>query len=83
MENSNDYLECPCCGDVGAVPDSRELYWDGQSLLCGCEGSISCDSETEPWINADCRCDGHGFDITHPWPCVWNPRTEEYDRAEA
>jgi len=33
-------LECPCCGDVGAEPDSEGFYRDGQPLICGCVGHV-------------------------------------------
>ncbi len=29
-----DGLECPCCGDVGAVPDSSGYFIDGQDTIC-------------------------------------------------
>ena len=48
---SPTYLECPCCGDDGAVSDRDGLFADGQSLICGCPGWVSVDSETEPWIH--------------------------------
>jgi hypothetical protein len=44
------YLECPCCGDDGAVSDADGLFYDGQPLICGCAGSISVDEE-DAWIN--------------------------------
>ncbi len=57
-------LECPCCGDDGAVADSRGRFFDGQSLICGCPGWVSVDSESDPWINngdAPCpRCEQEG-----------------------
>ena len=40
-------LECPCCGWVAA----EGMCWDGQELLCGCEGTVYLDSETEPYIS--------------------------------
>lgn len=50
-------LECPCCGDVGAVADSDGRFWDGQELVCGCPGQVSCDVETEPDISiGDLEC---------------------------
>lgn len=45
---SDDTLECPCCGDVGA----RGIVNDGDALLCGCPGQVSLDAETEPYINS-------------------------------
>lgn len=50
-------LECPCCGDVGATADADGLFYDGQSLECGCPGQVSCDSETAPYT------------LTHDEPC--------------
>jgi len=43
-------LECPCCGDVGAVPDEDGCYHDGQELVCGCPGQVSMCSETPPFV---------------------------------
>ncbi len=81
MSEVNNFLECPCCGDAGAVPNARGLYWDGQPLLCGCYGSVSCDSETDPWINDNCSCAGDGY-VTD-WPqgddVVWNDRARRYE----
>ena len=45
------YLECPCCGDDGAVADEEGCFTDGQPLICGCPGWVSVDSENEPIIN--------------------------------
>jgi hypothetical protein len=51
-------IECPCCGQLAAT-------WavsDGDSLECGCDGQISCCSETYPYANADgCECGGDGY----------------------
>lgn len=44
-------LECPCCGDTGAVADRDGCFEDGQSLICGCPGQVSVDSEEPAWIN--------------------------------
>lgn len=44
------YLECPCCGDVGATPDAHGLYDDGDGLECGCAGWVSV-CEGDAWIN--------------------------------
>ena len=44
-------LECPCCGDEGAVADDRGEFFDGQPLVCGCPGHVTLDGESEPWIN--------------------------------
>lgn len=54
FENAFD-LECPCCGDVGALWPQL----DGDPLICGCKGHVSCDAEEPPYINADdCGCNG-------------------------
>ena len=45
-------LECPTCGDVGAVAEADGCFCDGQPLICGCPGWVSVDSESEPFINA-------------------------------
>ena len=37
-----DFLECPCCGDVGAY---GPLYEDGTEAICGCATWVSCDTE--------------------------------------
>jgi hypothetical protein len=44
-------LECPCCGDDGAVSDASGYFTDGQPLMCGCPGMVSVDSESDPFIN--------------------------------
>lgn len=50
-------IECPCCGDEAWIGQDGDMVEDGQPLLCGCQGHISCDSETEPYAVADnCRC---------------------------
>ena len=43
-------LECPCCGDEGASADKDGLFWDEQSLECGCPGHVVVD-EDDVWIN--------------------------------
>lgn len=57
-----DGLECPCCGDVGAVPDEDGCYHDGQELVCGCPGQVSMCSETPPFVDSGSEwcpvCDG-------------------------
>ena len=45
------YLECPCCGDDGAVSDELGDFYDGQQLICGCAGWVSIDEDDGPWIN--------------------------------
>lgn len=50
-------LDCHCCGDIGAVADADGMFFDGQALICGCKGHVSCDLETEPYISTDdCAC---------------------------
>jgi hypothetical protein len=44
-------LECPCCGDEGAVADAEGCFTDGQPLTCGCPGMVSVDTESDPFIN--------------------------------
>jgi hypothetical protein len=44
------FLECPCCGDDGALSDAEGYFADGQPLICGCAGSVSVD-EDGCWIN--------------------------------
>lgn len=39
-------LECPGCGDVGAIGDKHNLFTDGQELVCGCKGWVSVDAES-------------------------------------
>jgi hypothetical protein len=45
-----DTLECPCCGDDGAVADQQGLFYDGQPLVCGCPGWVTVDDDCA-WIN--------------------------------
>lgn len=55
-----DYIECPCCGDDGAVSDSAGLFFDGQPLICGCRGWVSVDEDGAAWINngdEPCQCE--------------------------
>ena len=50
-------LECPCCGEDGAYADADDMFEDGQALVCGCDGHVMVDTETEPSINVfDCDC---------------------------
>ncbi len=56
----SEYLECPCCGDDGAEPDTDGLFHDGQLLICGCVGSVSVDEDGDVWINngdEPCPCE--------------------------
>lgn len=39
------YLECPCCGEEGAVSDADGLFYDGQPLVCGCPGWMCVDED--------------------------------------
>jgi len=55
------YLECPCCGDDGAVSDSEGYFTDGQALICGCPGWVSVDSDLDGFSevcinNGDAPC---------------------------
>jgi hypothetical protein len=51
-------IECSCCGDDAWYGPADSEIADGTPLQCGCKGQISCDSETEPWVNADeCDCE--------------------------
>lgn len=53
------YLECPCCGDNGAASDGEGCFIDGQTLICGCPGWVSVDSDgdEDPYINnGDAPC---------------------------
>lgn len=44
-------LECPCCGDDGAVSDDCGMFFDGQRLICGCAGHVSVSEDDDAWIN--------------------------------
>ena len=46
-------LECPSCGDEGAVSDAEGMFTEGQPLICGCLGSVSVDEDDGPWISLD------------------------------
>ncbi len=51
------YLECPCCGDDGAISDAEGCFVDGQPLVCGCPGWVSVDEDLDAWINnGDAPC---------------------------
>ncbi len=52
------YLECSCCGGDGAASDGEGVFFDGQTLICGCPGWVSVDAEEDnPWINnGDAPC---------------------------
>ncbi len=83
IELNGMMLECPCCGDLGAVSDAKGLFWDGQPTWCGCDGGISCDAETDPWLNCTyCDCEGEGK-IKGPEPAVYDPRDGTYQAADA
>lgn len=62
-------IVCPCCGCVGAEPNAKGLVYDGQPLLCGCAGHVSCDVETAPYIWVS------DTDPCPPWADCWT--TEE------
>jgi len=62
------YLECPCCGDDGAMSNHAGEFFDGQALMCGCSGHVSVDSESEPWINnGDTPCPPTAKCTNHGW----------------
>jgi hypothetical protein len=50
------WLECPCCGDVGAEADGEGLFTDGDSLVCGCAGSVSADEDDVSIVLSDDEC---------------------------
>ena len=63
MSDPRNYLECPCCGGVGAIgrnDGAEDLYADGQELVCRCIGQVEIDDWDEPavaTINVDeCTC---------------------------
>ena len=48
------YLECPGCGDHGAVSGFGGCFYDGQPLICGCKGHVSIDDagdEAEAFVS--------------------------------
>ena len=52
-------LECPCCGDVAAEPDSNGMYYDTQPLTCGCSGCVAVDEDGNVYVTILCEVD-HG-----------------------
>jgi predicted RNA-binding Zn-ribbon protein involved in translation (DUF1610 family) len=46
-------LECPNCGDTGAICGPDMTFYDGQPLECGCKGHVSVDAELDPYICAE------------------------------
>ena len=50
-------LECPCCGDVGAFADHDGFFYDGQPLVCGCDGWVSADEDGCYIVADDCEQD--------------------------
>lgn len=60
---TEDTLECPCCGDDGAVSEEG-CFYDGQPLICGCPGLVRVEEDGDVWINnfdQPCpRCEGDG-----------------------
>jgi hypothetical protein len=48
---TRECLECPCCGDDGAMSGADGLFYDGQHLVCGCPGWVSVDEDEGAWIN--------------------------------
>ena len=62
------HLECPCCGDDGAIPDADGYFVDGQPLICGCSGWVSV-GEDDVWINnGDEPCPAGAKCYDHPDP---------------
>lgn len=53
-----NHLDCPCCGDVGALPDEMDWWVDGQDLVCGCNGHVSVDRKSVGISIFECDC-GH------------------------
>lgn len=53
-----DYIECHCCGDVGAASYRRDgKFRDGQKLTCGCVGCVAIDEDDGAYVIADsCEC---------------------------
>jgi hypothetical protein len=52
-------MECPCCGNDCVTLDADGRVSDGQLIECGCDGWVSCDTESEPYIQVPdepCRC---------------------------
>ena len=74
---AEETLECPCCGDIGAVSDTDGMFIDGQPLWCGCHGAVACDDETDPWITTDCGCGGDSM-LPNPWPAVFDHKAGKY-----
>ena len=54
----SERIECPCCGDDAWIGEAGDDVTDGQALLCGCVGHISCDTESDPYVSGtgDCDC---------------------------
>lgn len=53
-------IECDCCGRAAAQSRPGEVLhvYDGQPLACGCNGHISVDAESEPYVIVDnCSCE--------------------------
>jgi hypothetical protein len=57
-------VECPCCGDDGAVGDVHGRFWDEQPLTCGCPGHVCVEEDGDVWVNNGdefcLRCDTEG-----------------------
>ncbi len=61
---STDFLECNHCGGSAIESDARGYFTDGtgtRCMSCGFPGSVSADSETEPYWNGvddlDAKCE--------------------------
>lgn len=65
------YLDCPCCGDEGAVSWRKNgMFHEGQRLICGCDGSVSIDDD--PCSDA---FEEIGFAYVSVWDCdCWKRR---------
>ena len=56
MSEEQNYLECNHCGGPAIYADAHGLFTDGtveRCITCQMPGSVSCDSETEAYWNAD------------------------------
>lgn len=77
---ADDYLECPCCGDVGAEPHADGFYYDGDSLKCGCNGHVSADEDSVYIVISELsECDENALckrasETPHPLPAPSGPQ---------
>lgn len=50
-------LECPCCGCEGAVADADGLFYDGQPLVCPCDGHVAVyEDDGDAWVSVQAPC---------------------------